>query len=281
MRQSPFDCKRAKKPNIQYMLKYVLCQWFIDKQEFYSRFFNVSCNIRERYSIYMLTKSQEKLIRSLHSKKGRFESGCCLVEGKKIINMAGSAITFTFSRKNTKNFDQLVTTETPQEEAAVAHIPQWTTNDIEKSQTIIILDGVQDPGNVGSILRLCLGFGASLILIECADPSSPKVVRSSVGAFFKTPWIQLKRTDVTHFLTHIDRPTYRLEKKKNAIILDHASVKKLEKDTCIIAGSEGVGITLDIPGTSIQIPHNPLLESLNVAHALAIILYEKTTVVGG
>ncbi len=229
----------------------------------------------------MLTKSQEKLIRSLHSKKGRFESGCCLVEGKKIINMAGSAITFTFSRKNTKNFDQLVTTETPQEEAAVAHIPQWTTNDIEKSQTIIILDGVQDPGNVGSILRLCLGFGASLILIECADPSSPKVVRSSVGAFFKTPWIQLKRTDVTHFLTHIDRPTYRLEKKKNAIILDHASVKKLEKDTCIIAGSEGVGITLDIPGTSIQIPHNPLLESLNVAHALAIILYEKTTVVGG
>ncbi|MDO8571927.1 MAG: RNA methyltransferase [bacterium] len=223
----------------------------------------------------MLSKSQEKLIRSLHSKKGRLESGLCLVEGEKVIEMAGKAVEFSFTRKDTRNFDTLVTTETPQESAAVAKIPHWTLEDIEKSKTIVMLDGVQDPGNVGSILRLCLGFNASLLLIECADPSSPKGIRSSAGALFSVSWVQLKRSEVTHFAIHINRPIYRLEKKKDAIILDHASVKKFGEKILIIAGSEGSGIHLDISGTSLEIPHNPSLESLNVAHSLAILLYER------
>lgn len=222
----------------------------------------------------MLTTAQEKLIRSLDSKKGRQESGRCLVEGSKSIAEAGDYLEYTFTPDDAKDFTKLVDTVTPQEIAGVARIPAHTTEEIAAESCIVVLDGVQDPGNVGTILRLCLGFGASLILIESADPSSPKVVRSSAGAFFKTPWMSIPRAGAEVVLKEYGREMYRLEKGKSgtSLLFNAASVAQLPEKIMIIAGSEGQGIKLELTGTSLEIPHDPRLESLNVASALSIIL---------
>lgn len=219
----------------------------------------------------MLSKNQEKLIKSFHSKKGREKHGLCLVEGQKVIETAAEAVEYTFTRRDSDQFDKLITTETPQDIAGVARIPEWTIDDIKNKPTIIVLDGVQDPGNVGAILRLCLGFNASLVLIESADVTNPKVIRSSVGALFQVPWMKVERDDARQFILDLKRPIYRLEKTDESESFD----RDYEKEIILIAGSEGSGIKVDIKGTSIIIEHDEKLESLNVGHALAIVLAGK------
>jgi len=219
----------------------------------------------------MLTKADEKLIRSLHTNKGRSESGFCLVEGKKNVAEARGFVEFTFTPADSRIFDRLVETVTPQSIAAVAKIPQWKSNNLEERACIVVLDGVQDPGNVGTILRLCLAFKASLLLIESADPSSPKVIRSSAGAFFRVPWLEVTRAEAEEAIVSFNRPIYRLEKNNTS----SKGMKKMlnEKKVVLIAGSEGQGIKLGLEGTSLEIPHEESLESLNVAAALAISLF--------
>lgn len=220
----------------------------------------------------MLSASQEKLIRSLATKKGRRESGRCLVEGAKVIETAGTAVEFRFTREDTADFDRLVTTETPQDEAGVARIPEWSKEGIASKDTVIVLDGVQDPGNVGAMFRLCLGYGASLLLVESADPSSSKVIRSSVGAMFQVPWRTVPREDAVAEIHALARPVFRLEKRDGA---SNVSGLAVPSKIALVAGSEGSGISLPIDGTSVVIPHDAALESLNVGHAVAIALYAR------
>ena len=218
----------------------------------------------------MLTKNQEKLIRSLHTKKGRLTANQCLVEGQKVIDTAGAAVDFTFSSADTENFADLVTTETPQDIAAVANTPRWKMDTIASYPTIVLLDGVQDPGNVGTILRLCLGFKAALILVDSVDVTNPKVVRSSVGALFHVPWQVVKRSELETYLSTLGkRSMIRLEHTALAVPLEAVSFKM---PCIIIAGSEGKGITVPLNGQSVYIAHEAALESLNVATALAITL---------
>ncbi len=217
----------------------------------------------------MLSINQEKLIRSLATKKGREKFGLCLVEGEKVIKTAGDAIKYTFTSKDTPNFKKLVTTETPQNISAVASIPKWTLNDIKSKKIIVVLDGVQDPGNVGAILRLCLGFNANLILIDSADVTNPKVIRSSVGAMFQVPWFHITSHESIKLIKNLNLPIYRLENKKGATDIKKS---KLKAPLILIAGSEGKGIQSRIKGDSIFINHNNKLESLNVGHSLAITL---------
>lgn len=219
----------------------------------------------------MLTKAQEKLIRSLGTKKGRESSGLCLVEGKKALETAGNAVLYTFGPQDSSRFGQLVTTETPQSQAGVARIPQWSLQDVLARDILVVLDGVQDPGNVGSILRLCLGYDAGLVLVESADITSSKVIRSSVGTLFQVPWLRFARKDAVDTLATLGRPIYRLEKVSGARLFN---AKKMQRPCLFVAGSEGGGIRLDVAGKSVVIPHNDKLESLNVGHALAIVLFE-------
>lgn len=218
---------------------------------------------------FMLSINQEKLIRSLATKKGREKSGLCLVEGEKVIKTAGNAIKYTFTPKDTPNFGKFVTTETPQNISAVASIPKWTLDDIKSQKIIVILDGVQDPGNVGAILRLCMGFNAGLILIDSADTTNPKVIRSSVGAMFQVPWLRMTSNESIKLIKNLNLPVYRLENKKDAMDLKKS---KLKTPLILIAGSEGKGIQSRIEGYSIFINHDNKLESLNVGHSLAIVL---------
>jgi TrmH family RNA methyltransferase len=222
----------------------------------------------------MLSARQESLIRSLHTKKGRTESGLCLIEGKKNIAEAKDFIEFSFGPDDSRKYEQLLETVTPQNIAAVARIPAWETEQIQKKDIIVLLDGVQDPGNVGTILRLCLGFNASLALVESADPASPKVVRSSAGAFFNVPWLDVKRDEATAFIKSCKRDIVKLEKKNKSQEISPKLIKTLPKKLLIIVGSEGQGISLKVTGQSIHIAHEAALESLNVSTALAIALFE-------
>lgn len=230
----------------------------------------------------MITRFQEKLIRSLHTKKGREEAGLCLVEGRKVVETAGSAVEWTFTETDTSDFSKLVTTETPQAIAGVARIPQWTREDIISKQTIVVLDGVQDPGNVGGILRLCLGFDAALLLVESADVTNPKVVRSSVGALFHVPWMTASPQRAAELIESFHRPIFRLEKTQpgngtsggeSVTMHEMNALFEPNQHRVVIAGSEGRGIRLPITGTSLCIQQDPQLESLNVGHALAIVLH--------
>ena len=226
----------------------------------------------------MLSQSQEKLIRSLHNKKGRDASGLCLVEGRKVVRVAteARAVEFSFTSKDSRDFAALVTTETPQDIAAVARCPQWDDADIQRAPTLVVLDGVQDPGNVGTIVRLCLGFDAALVLVESADAASPKVVRSSVGAVFQVPSLPMTRADAEEYVASFadERPVFRLEKVSGGVGVDAARAQKQQK-IIVIAGSEGKGIRMSAPGISLVIAHSQALESLNVAQAVGIVLHER------
>jgi RNA methyltransferase, TrmH family len=226
----------------------------------------------KRYSLIMLTSSQEKLLRLLHTKKGRDAKQQCLVEGARVIATAGNAVAWTFQKKDSRNFTKLVTTTTPQDIAGVANIPQWTIDDVMKKKTIVVLDHVQDPGNVGAIMRLCLGFSASLLLIESADVTSPKVVRSSAGALFSVPWMTMKRAEAPAHIASFNRSIVRLERRRGARTVNTLATKK---PTIIVVGSEGDGITLPIDAPSVVIPHDSALESLNVTHAITVALYVR------
>jgi TrmH family RNA methyltransferase len=218
----------------------------------------------------MLTKAQEKLIRSLQTKKGRDETGLCLVEGEKVVEAARKYIDFEFAEEDSKDFKKLVTTVTPQMKAAVARIPTSVAEDVLARPFVVVLDGVQDPGNVGAILRLCLGFDAGLFLVDSADPANSKVIRSSAGAMFQVPWQRIKQNELYDIFQRANRPIYRLEKRKGSRPL---SKIEFQKPLFLIAGSEGRGITLDVTGTSITVEHDKKLESLNVGHAIAIALH--------
>ncbi len=222
----------------------------------------------------MLTRGQEKLIRSLHRKKGRRESGLCLVEGRKVVETAGQAVVFSFTPGDSDQFSELVTTQAPQEVAAVARIPEWSTESLLESPTLVVLDGVQDPGNVGSILRLCLGFEGALLLVESADPTSPKVVRSSVGALFQVPWTTIPRDEAAKTIAALGRSVFKLEAHGSGATLQELAA---EKKVVLIAGSEGNGIQLEIAGRSLLIDHSSELESLNVAQAVGLSLHARYT----
>jgi RNA methyltransferase, TrmH family len=221
----------------------------------------------------MLTKNEEKLIKSLHRKKGRKETGFCLLEGQKLIDVAGDAVERVFHPNDSERYDDLVTTETPQPIAAIAKIPEWTLNDVKAKDRIVVLDGVQDPGNVGAILRLCLAFKAGLVLIESADPTSPKVIRSSAGAMFQTPWASIPREGAEDVIASLGAYVLRLEKRDGSTDLREVAGKKGE-NVILIAGSEGNGIQLDYEAMSVHIGHDETLESLNVANSIAIALHQ-------
>ncbi len=219
----------------------------------------------------MLSKAQEKLIKSLHSKKGRIKSGLCLLEGEKFLQPAKKYLKFTFTEKDSHAFNKLVTTQTPQKIAAVAEQPIWRIAQVLQKNLVVILDHVQDPGNLGNILRLAQGFSASLLLHECADPSNPKVLRSAAGAYFQVPQKIVSAAELKELIKQEQRPLFRLEKRPDAQVLNIDL--NLPEKIFLIAGSEGQGINLKLAGQSISIPHNKRLESLNVGNSLAIFMY--------
>ena len=139
----------------------------------------------------------------------------------------------------------------------------------------LLLDGVQDPGNVGTIWRTADAFGTDgLLLCEgCADPWNPKTVRATMGAVFRLPVYECALETAAERLTAAGLPLYAA-----ALRDDTADVRELDLGCCAVAiGSEGRGVsqrTLELCERTVKIPMSPRCESLNAGVAAAVVLWE-------
>lgn len=139
---------------------------------------------------------------------------------------------------------------------------------------VLALDGIQDPGNMGTIIRSAVAFGIDTIVIndKCADVYSPKVIRSSEGMIFN---VNIIKENLEEFILKI-KSTHKIyaTNVKNGNTLK--SIEKNEKFVIII-GSEGSGVSdslLELADEYLYIPMKSKCESLNVGVATSIILYE-------
>lgn len=142
---------------------------------------------------------------------------------------------------------------------------------------MLLLDGIQDPGNLGTMLRTADALNVPVVLLEgCADPYSHKVVRSSMGAVFRTPVVQSTWAEVQTACKAAGIPVGVTALSNRAKDLRNADVKKM----AVVIGSEGQGVRkeiLEAADAELIIPMNPRCESLNAAVAATIVMWQMTT----
>ena len=179
-------------------------------------------------------------------------------------------------------FQTLVTTETSQGVITLVRAPQWALHDILVPGCLaVILDGIQDPGNAGAVIRSAEAFGATgvVFLKGAVSPFNPKAIRASAGSLFRVPVIAgVESEAAADALKRIKIKAYALM-PKGAIDL---SACDLRKDCAVIAGSEAHGVSEPFTrfATQVRIP-TATVESLNVALAAGIALYEARRQRGG
>ena len=139
---------------------------------------------------------------------------------------------------------------------------------------MLLLDGIQDPGNIGTILRTADALDIPVVLLEgCADPYSHKVVRSSMGAVFRVPVIQTSWETVKTACAEAGIPIGVTALSDRAKDLRQSDLKSM----AVVIGSEGQGVRkeiLDTAGAELIIPMNPHCESLNAAVAATIVMWQ-------
>ena len=139
---------------------------------------------------------------------------------------------------------------------------------------MLLLDGIQDPGNLGTILRTADALDVPVVLMEgCADPYSHKVVRSSMGAVFRTPVIQSTWQEVRRACVEQNIPVGVTALSDRAKDLRQADLSAM----AVVIGSEGQGVRTEIlqqADRELIIPMNPHCESLNAAVAATIVMWQ-------
>jgi TrmH family RNA methyltransferase len=170
---------------------------------------------------------------------------------------------------------ELATTEQPQGVVAVFEPRRWRVNEISAgvSSPVVVLDGVQDPGNVGTIARTALAFGAAgmIALPGTVDLTNPKVIRSAAGALFRLPSIALTDGEFGKWLNSAQVSLW-----VTAMDGEPAAGPAAEP-VALLLGNEGAGIRSlwdDIAARRIAIPIRAEAESLNVAVAAGILLHQ-------
>ncbi len=243
-----------------------------------------------------LSKSKIKYIQSLKEKKFRNEHGTFVVEGYKMLTevigkfkcqlLIGNSSFLSTIKKDTieeiiiVNEDELAKAsfqKTPQQALGVFYQPQYSIDNenIDKKLSLL-LDGIQDPGNMGTIVRLADWYGIENIFCskDTADIYNPKTVQATMGALAR---VKIHYTDLAVFLDENKGiPVY-------GTFLDGNNIygQKLSPNGFIVMGNEGNGIRPDIAkrvNRKLLIPNYPpgreTSESLNVAIATAIICAE-------
>lgn len=162
-------------------------------------------------------------------------------------------------------------TKSPQGLFAAAETKPFAIS--ENARKIIVLDGVQDPGNVGTIIRTAEALGADgVVLLEnCADILSPKTLRASMGSVFRFPVVNAAADALAEMLDGFEVYGAMLDKTANRL----GKVTFPEK-TVVVIGSEGAGISPKVAamcGEKIYIPIQKA-ESLNAACAAALLMWE-------
>ena len=162
--------------------------------------------------------------------------------------------------------------EAPQGALFLGKLPEQT--EFVPKKGMLILDGVQDPGNIGTILRTADAMDVPVVLLEgCADPWSWKVIRSTMGAAFRTPVVQATWEEVLGKCREAGIPIGVTALSDRAVDIRCAKLS----DMALVIGSEGRGVrkeVLENADHELIIPMNPHCESLNAAIAAAIVMWE-------
>lgn len=254
----------------------------------------------------LVTSPQNSLVRDLRrafAQSAPTDDGFCAIEGMHIIEEAirsgirFKAVFFSQSgRERTqkllpqlsthtetilvpdKIFSGAVSTETPQ---GVAALVKLKTHDLDSlfavpEPLIIAAAGIQDPGNLGTIIRSAEAFGATALIAaeKTVSPMNSKVIRASAGSLFRLPVLKL---DSARFLAACRHHGLRVlaTSSHKGVPVDRAD---LRGPLAIFIGSEGAGLPKDLLGDADQtivIPHSPRVESLNAGIAASLILYES------
>ncbi len=164
--------------------------------------------------------------------------------------------------------------ETPQGALFVGEIP-FCHNKLQKNLSYLVLDGVQDPGNVGTILRSADAMGAdALVLVNgCADPWGWKTVRASMGASFRLPVLEMTAEELIQSVGEQGIPLYATALRDDTVDVRECPLK----GTAVVIGSEGRGVSdglLNCCDATVKIPMRERCESLNAAVAATIVLWE-------
>jgi len=225
----------------------------------------------------MVTKSRLKLIKSLSRKKNREEHQLFIVEGYKSIQeltqtpLRLEQILVTEGNHHLdhldveliskKEMDQISMMKTAPGYLAVFTIPETTS--FPDKELIVALDDIKDPGNLGTIIRMCDWFNVRHILcsLETVDAYNPKCVQASMASLGR---VHVHYVDLKEYLNKQDAPVY-------ATAMDAPSVyeTQLPKSGILLMGNESAGVSLDLLelGTTISIPsygESSATESLNV-----------------
>lgn len=171
--------------------------------------------------------------------------------------------------------DKLATTKTPQGLFCVFPTPQSTLADLAPAQGILVCEEVQDPANVGAMLRsaAAFGFGGVILTPGCADPFSPRALRASAGAAARLP--------ILHNITMQDAADAL---KKQGVLLYAAALHEakplhqtpLHAPFALLVGNEGMGLShvaLAAADQTLYIPMHRDVESLNAAVAASVLMF--------
>ncbi|MBQ6790736.1 MAG: RNA methyltransferase [Paludibacteraceae bacterium] len=237
-----------------------------------------------------ISKAQVKLVRSLQQKKFRDELGLFVAEGEKCVSEIAKGFELVSLFREGENatrteIEQMSGLRTPQGVMGVFR-KRHSAFSIQYSDLLLVLDGVQDPGNLGTIIRTCDWFGVHDIVcsLDTADCYNPKVVQATMGALARVrvhyvdlpQWLSAishQHSEVSIYGTLLDgRDMYEVLKVRG---------ERLTAKGIIIMGNEGNGISQEVrPFIThpIRIQSYPkdveTSESLNVSIATAIVLAE-------
>ena len=240
----------------------------------------------------MITKNQIKLIKSLRLKKNRIQSGFFVAEGEKIVDEllksdleAVNIFSISEKYKNLKNYISINSTQlkqisnlkSPNNVTGIFKIP--VNKEIDFNSNIIALEEINDPGNLGTIIRLCDWFGIKNII--CSDNSvdcyNPKVVQSTMGSISR---VSISYMEFDNLISSVSHNTVAAD-------LNGKSLKEhiFSKNQIIFFGNESNGFSQKVSSnikTKITIQrYNDNVESLNLASSVAIVLSElKNQIIG-
>lgn len=253
--------------------------------------------------INITTKDNKTLkqVRSLSRKKDRYLNNLYFVEGVRIVKEAIEhcfedikyiITSETYADKNSDFINQLdqdgksiyttrdsffsdiCDTETPQGIAVVLNMKKNVVPDYKNLSFILILDGISEPGNLGTIIRTSEAAGVDAIIMTkgCTDLYNPKVVRSTMGSIFRMPCIQ--ETDTSFINTLKDNGfTIVATALENSVPMNEAEISGKR---ALVIGSEATGVSeaiLSLSDIKIRIPMEGRVESLNAAVAAGISMY--------
>jgi TrmH family RNA methyltransferase len=265
---------------------------------------------RRRDRRIRIASNLQSTVRDLQRRKARGRRGLALVEGVRLVEevlaaklpIKGAIISSAFERTARgrelvaelerhacpveevpeKTIAALADTDSPQGIIAVVEPRRWKVDEIPLSATsvLLVVDGVQDPGNVGTLLRTAhaLGAGGTVVLRGTADVLSPKALRAAMGATFRHPFVTLEDAAFITWARAHDVTLWAAA--ADGVALHQALAKGKAKGggpIAVIVGNEGAGIRPQLNAVSAQRVAIPLAqgaESLNVAVAAGILLYE-------